>query len=349
MRRIECRIVCFIVVGFAFLCLEMSIHETVNTDGAVYGKHDEEKGSGDIEKDRFAVADGGIGVEPAYAAPEPISLSSSTPEDLDHGLERDQYEEGGEMVGETINILNGNMVDVRTDLSFPSAHRFGLRFEAVYNNRSDIPGKSGHGWTHTYEAAAVPGAAGSGYDLKISDGTGKSRYFVRDTGLGGYRGIYQERSHVILWRTHYIWVLADGSKYRFSTISGKLTSMEDPVGNTLDLGYDSQWRPVSVTDVSSQRMIGFKYNAQGLLQEIDGPVTAAVPAVPGEPYGVWVQYGYDSAGNLASVTYADGSGFTYQYQGSATDPHRLWRKLNKLGHLIDSRGTMTIRTSVLQG
>jgi hypothetical protein len=56
------------------------------------------------------------------------------PEDPDLGLDQSQLMEGGELVAEGVNLLNGNILETRLDLLFPSANRSGLPFQAFYNS-----------------------------------------------------------------------------------------------------------------------------------------------------------------------------------------------------------------------
>ncbi|MBW1910616.1 MAG: IPT/TIG domain-containing protein, partial [Deltaproteobacteria bacterium] len=58
------------------------------------------------------------------------------PEDIDHGLDSNEQEGGGGLVGETIRILNGNGVESRSDFFFTSPNRIRLSFNAFYNSRS---------------------------------------------------------------------------------------------------------------------------------------------------------------------------------------------------------------------
>jgi RHS repeat-associated protein len=94
------------------------------------------------------------------------------------------------------------------------------------------------------------------------------------------------------------------------------------------LTYDAQGFLETVTDSASGRMVTFHY-ANGLLDYISGPTTPAVSN------GIWVTYGYDGSQNLTSVTYADGSGFTYTYN-DANDAHNLTERRNKANHLINT-------------
>jgi YD repeat-containing protein len=253
----------------------------------------------------------------------------SPPEDVDLGLDTDEQQGGGGLVGETLRILNGNTVESRSYLQFPSPNRLGLILQAFYNSRSDSTGSFGYGWTHTYETSLDPSCViGSSAYVKIVDQTGRAHYF-EDAGGGLYTGAFNERSHVKFESGTYIWYHLDGSKYGFSG-TGKLTWIDDTAGNRLELIYDTSDRLETVTDTSSGRALTFHYNANNLLDHITGPVTDAVPSP-----GIWVTYGYDTNQNLTSVTYADGSGFTYSYT-DPNDTHNLTEKKNKSGHLLNT-------------
>ena len=148
----------------------------------------------------------------------------SPPEDVDLGLDTDEQQGGGGLVGETLRILNGNTVESRSDLQFPSPNRLGLILQAFYNSRSDSTGSFGYGWTHTYETSLDPSCViGSSAYVKIVDQTGRAHYF-EDAGGGLYTGAFNERSHVKFESGTYIWYHLDGSKYGFSG-TGKLTWM----------------------------------------------------------------------------------------------------------------------------
>jgi RHS repeat-associated protein len=250
------------------------------------------------------------------------------PDDVNHGLDTDEQQGGGGLVGETIRILNGNMLEYHSDLIFSSPNRLGLSLRAVYNSRSDILSSMGYGWTNTYGISLDPGfIMGSSLYVKIVDQTGRAHYF-EEAGDGLYAGIFNERTRVKAEAGGYVWYLLDGTKYAFSA-SGQLTWMDDSAGNRLQLAYDTTNRLETVTDTSSGRALTFIYNANNLLDHIIGPVTNAVSD------GIWVSYGYDDNQNLTSVTYADNSGFTYIYK-APNDVHNLTEKRNKAGHILNT-------------
>jgi YD repeat-containing protein len=125
-----------------------------------------------------------------------------------------------------------------------------------------------------------------------------------------------------------IWYRLDGTRYGFSTL-GQLVWIEDEKGNRLELDYDSLGRLDTVTDTASSRALSFYYYGDGLLQRIEGPIISAAPD------GIWVTYTYDDYQNLTSVTYADGSGVSYNY-ADPNDTHNMTEKGNKLNHLLNT-------------
>jgi YD repeat-containing protein len=257
-----------------------------------------------------------------------INLTVETARIPDLGIKHDEQQGGGGLVGGSIRILNGNVMESRNDLQFSSPNKMGLSFTAFYNSRSDITGALGYGWTHIYEVYLDTGCLYNGQVLfRITDNTGAARYF-KETSPGLYQGVYNEHSRIIIQDEEYIWQRNDGSGYGFN-LSGKLIWIEDEKSNRLEVTYGSNGLISSVKDTSSGRILTFNYNADNLLENITGPVTSAVPD------GMWVQYGYDSNGNLVSVSYADGSGFNYSY----TDPydiHNLTEKKDKANHLLNT-------------
>jgi len=262
-----------------------------------------------------------------YFGHNTCALSPLVPEDIDLGLSDDQQQGGGGLVGDTVRILNGNTVLLRSDIAFASPHTHGLPFQTTYNSQSDFAGSAGFGWTHTYDAFLIPGFAWDGQTfLKILDHTGRAHYFRQDAP-GVFKGEFKERSHVEAESGGYVWYRLDGSRYGFAD-TGRLDWIADEKGNRLSLGYDAQSRLETVGDSAGGRLLTLHY-AGGMLDHISGPITAAVSD------GVWVSYEYDSYQNLVSVDYADGSGFIYTY----TDPddvHNLTARRNKADHLLNT-------------
>ncbi|MBW2340553.1 MAG: hypothetical protein JRF50_09460 [Deltaproteobacteria bacterium] len=185
------------------------------------------------------------------------------PKDIDYGLDGDEQQGGGGLVGMKIRILNGNNVLHQPDIRFPSPNHLGLAFAGYYNSQSTSLGSLGYGWTHTYEVSLDPAFTMGGREfLKIVDDTGRAVYFVEETG-GLYRGIFKECTSVKAEVARYVWYRLDGSRYGFSD-AGKLIWIEDAIRNRLRLAYDAQDRLEKVSDTASGRVLTFHYNADGL-------------------------------------------------------------------------------------
>ena len=251
----------------------------------------------------------------------------NTPLDIDYGVGNDEQEGGGGLVGDTVRVLNGNVLEYRSDLSFSSPNQLGFDLEAFYNSRSSNTGAMGYGWSHTYEVSLDDSFDLSGITLlKITDSTGKAHYFYEES-TGIYKGVFAEKSYVKAEGGGYVWYLPDGSKFGFLS-AGQLQWMDDAVGNRLALSYTGNVL-TTVTDNASGRVLTFYYDGNGYLDYVHGPVTSAVTN------GIWVDYTCDASHNLTSVTYADNSGFDYTYDDT-NDIHNLTRKENKAGNLINA-------------
>jgi len=299
-----------------------------------------DNGIGDLPAD--IIAEGSIKVSPTQTTIYTITVEGPggaatdsaevvviyPPEDMDYGLDDNEQQGGGGLVGERIRLLNGNSMEYRSDLQFPSPNRIGFLFHALYNSRSETLGSLGHGWTHTYEASLDPEFfLEERHFMRIMDHTGRAYYF-QEVGTGIYSGVFKERTYVRVEADGYVWHRLNGTRHCFSS-AGDLKWIEDENENRLELDYSTQGRVEKVTDRANGRTLIFHYNADGRLTYISGPFTSKVPS------GVWVTYGYDGSQNLISVTYADGSGFTYGY-ADAEDPHNLTEKRDKSGHLLKS-------------
>jgi RHS repeat-associated protein len=250
------------------------------------------------------------------------------PGDVDLGISPDEQQGGVGLVGETVRIINGNSLVSRTDVFFASAHTLGLGFSAFYNSLSSFAQSLGVGWSHTYSVILNPFyKIGRKTYIRIVDATGRGRYFRKQTH-GVFAGAFQERTHVTAQTDDFIWHRLNGSRYGFSN-TGRLSWIDDEKGNRLQLDYDDQDRLDTVTDLASGRTLTFNYNENDLIESIAGPVTAVVAD------GIRVGFGYDAKLNLASVTYADDSGFDYTY-ADGQDVHNLTASHNRAGHLINT-------------
>src|SRR6266702_4543168 len=81
----------------------------------------------------------------------------------------------------------------------------------------------------------------------------------------------------------------------------QLTSVADPLGNTVRYGYDTLGRLSSVTDAKGAKTT-FGYDA----------ITDRIASVT-DPHGKTTAYAYDTSKNLATVTDAKGNTIKYEY------------------------------------
>ncbi len=299
-----------------------------------------------------------------FEVKEPPPDEDKAPEPAEHGedpeLEKPEGDPGKQ--GEPISIYSGNNIHLAKDLSLPSPFYGGLVVKRWYNSRfreDDIQDfddwqlkalkAHGYGWSNNYssvlrkmgfwttESATMP----DGYEcpflgqyytytyISIRDETGRQVFFKAcglDRDGAVYHGRFGEDTYVERVGSQYIWHRADGRLFVYN-INGMLVRIDDRHGNRQSLAYGSDSRLASVTDEASGRVLTFHYNARGLLERIEGPVTEAVAD------GVWVRYGYDENDNLTSVTYADGSGRIYEYN-DPNDVHNLTVERDKEGNFI---------------
>ena len=228
--------------------------------------------------------------------------------------------------GDPINIFTGNNFISKTDIIFNSPFVGGFSFKRWYNSQSDKERAAGYGWTHSYSASLITEVDEAKTIIKIINNSGRGCFF-QDDGTK-YAGMEGEQSYVEKIGDTYVWKLTSGNSYTFDS-EGLLQSITDINGNTQVLSYDTDSLLKTVTDQASGRVITFHYNSSFRIDHISGPVTSSVLD------GIWVTYGYDTNGNLNSVTYADGSGYTFQYN-DPNDTHNITEMYDKESHFLNS-------------
>ncbi len=107
--------------------------------------------------------------------------------------------------------------------------------------------------------------------------------------------------------------------------NGNLAEVQDAEGHVDRLTYDSSGNLASVTDPTGATY-SFTHDADGNVTGYTDPLGGTVHATyaPGtklltsftDQDGNITHYSYDASGNLAGITYDDGSGTTYQYSAS---------------------------------
>ncbi|HKI45812.1 MAG TPA: DUF6531 domain-containing protein, partial [Balneolales bacterium] len=259
--------------------------------------------------------------------PDNIALGTSGIDAGDNKEQKEQIcvekEPGG--VGDPISLFNGNNYIEKVDLRFLTPNNFGLAFKRFYNSQSNIDGAMGYGWSHNFNLSLDPN-----YDImgtthiNIHDASGKDLYFT-ETNTTRWDGTFGEKSYIIVEAdSSYTWHKLDGSITNFSS-TGQLQWRKDASGSQQSFNPGANGLLETITDLASDRTLTLHYDAQNRISYISGPSTDAVAN------GIWVTYGYDGLNNLTSTTYADGSGFTYEYNDpNETIKHNITAKRDKL-------------------
>lgn len=233
------------------------------------------------------------------------------------------------VVGDSIEIFNGNNYQSQIDFAFPTLHKRGLVFERSYNSRGwQKSGPLGYGWSHTFQLTLNPDFMWERKKhLRIVDETGRGVYFT-PSGAGHYVGAFKERTKVELEEGNCVWYRLDGSRFIFDK-RNLLIQIDDNVGNRQHFSYDENNRLQAIADSATDFVLNFFYGADGMLRYLSGKWP------PGGPDILWAYYAYDEHQNLVSVKYPDGSGFRYAY----TDPkdvHKMTEKRDINGKFLAS-------------
>jgi RHS repeat-associated protein len=243
-----------------------------------------------------------------------------------------------------VNTGNGNKL---TELSLVSWEGRGgnldVAFTLYHNSQGNASGSSsaavGPKWSHTYDIGlAVDSGTG---DVTLTWGNGRVYTFVKniDDTYTSPTGIYDRltydgysaytlttKGHITYTFTSLTagWFCDTIADWNGNTITisrnssnGRVTTVEDPSGRTLTLGYTSS-KLTSVTDPLS-RVWTISYNGTtGDLTEVDYP---AVGPSPGVVYSTG--FGYSTTHNITTLTDRRGKNWTYAYN---SDNSLAWAK-----------------------
>jgi RHS repeat-associated protein len=229
------------------------------------------------------------------------------PGDEPKGERRDNAA-GGSVVGDPVNLSNGNMFMRFMDIALPG-RGLPIAFDRTYNSLEPEDGRLGWGWSDGFGQQIIANGDGS---RTFVNNDGATYDFTPD-GLGGYEAPPALRYTLVETGSGYELTHLSGLMMSFDS-SGRLTTMADPNGNTLSFNYSGS-QLSTVEDAAGQTALTFTYNGAGRIGSVsDGD-------------GRTVQYSYDAAGNLTGVTDVTNTTTTYAY-----DDHRLIRITDALGN-----------------
>jgi RHS repeat-associated protein len=220
-------------------------------------------------------------------------------------------------VSNPINITTGNKYQEETDLIMPQPAL--LQFVRYYNSLEDKLNALGWNWRHDYDRSIEVVTTGKGKSAT------QTAYVTRDDGrvytYTDINGTWVSDLDVMatLTQTATGWSVSENNVTETFDADGKLLSIQNLDGRTINLTYDALTSRLSQVTDDIGSSITFAYNAQGLISTITDQ---------GARY--W-QFGYDSNNNLTSVTNPDSTVKIYHYD----DPDFV----HALTGITDERGT----------
>jgi len=246
----------------------------------------------------------------------------------------DDAENAGEscpVVGQPVNVTNGNMWLRQTDFALPGTGKY-IEINRFYNSITQTSGMFGRGWSSDYdESLQIYG----GRLARLNMPDGQAVYFVRETpaGLfmphtaGTYAYIEENAGGSFTLK------FKDGTKHQFNQ-SGFLVSITDLSGNQTTLNYNTNNSLTGITDPSG-RTLSISMNS-GLVQSIS------------DSLGVIAVYAYyPNTSNLQTVTYQDGSQYKFEYDATTVAGKTFLKTVKDANdkiletHQYDSQGRAT--------
>jgi len=227
--------------------------------------------------------------------------------------------------GQPVSVVTGNMFLDQTDFVMPGWGA-GINLTRSYNSMNgyhNVVGGFGRGWTHPYERKVEVVVVD--LILRIWEGNGVATLYSDPDGDSTFEAYAPktETSWIVESGGTYTRNFRDGSSEAYNS-SGKLTSTPDPLGNTITLTYASG-KLTGISD-SANRQITFTYGGSRIS-------SASGPA------GLIATYTYDpiKPTHLKTVTYPDGSGYTFTYDTSG----RLQKVQDHQGKVLETHTYQT--------
>ncbi len=236
-------------------------------------------------------------------------------------------------VGQPVNVTNGNMWLEQSDYALPGIGE-PIEVKRFYNSMIQASGLFGFGWSTKYDESL--GIYADDKMIRLNEPDGKASYFGRATTTVPFKSYSQSLTAQIdkngdgTYNLNY----KDGRVHKFSS-AGKLLWQRDRNGNQATLNYNGSGVLTGISDAVG-RTLTVSMNGFGNVSQIS------------DSMGTVATYDYfPSSSLLQSVTYADGSKFTFEYD-TTTVPSKKFLKtvkdvLNNIveTHVYDSQGRAT--------
>ena len=213
-------------------------------------------------------------------------------------------------VRDPVDPVSGNFSTDLTDISVAEPGP-ALALSRSYNAQSVVSGSFGPKWSFSWDTRVDPMSNAGTTNVIWGDGRVDAYERSGDTytpAAGNFAALVAEGSGFRV-------VLKDATTYHFD-FGGRLTSVVDDAGNTLNVAHAVNGDVSSVSD-DAGRSLTFTRDAAGL-------ITSAT-----DPAGNEWTYGYSAAGDLTSV--ADPAGGTVHYEYDAQ--HRMLSATDATGNI----------------
>ncbi len=206
------------------------------------------------------------------------------------------------IVGQPVNVTNGNMWLQQTDFSLPGIGEQ-IEIKRFYNSIIQTSGIFGRGWSTKYDESLQ--FYGNNL-IRLNMPDGRAVYFTREGTTGSFLPHTPEMYGFIDKNTvdgSYTLTFKNGLKHHFNAI-GILQWQKDRNGNQTTLHYDQNNVLTHITDANGNTLTINIVDA--LVQSIShNSVTIAT-------YIYW-----DGTPNLKEITYQDGSKYKFTYNTTA--------------------------------
>ncbi|MCX6021929.1 MAG: DNRLRE domain-containing protein, partial [Chloroflexi bacterium] len=247
-----------------------------------------------------------------------------------------------------VNVSNGNLV-LQHVTSAVGARGFPVELTHTYNSQ-DAYGEDGEagtafgqfygrGWTFSHNIRLAEFDGGNG--VKLKDGSGQWRAYLKDTDTNGVRSYMRVPYYDYTLTKNlnsppadrvFTYTVERGQTKYYFWADGKLSRVEDHNGNALTYAYDATSGALTtITDVAA-RSVALVYGAAGgRLSQItdmagrisnfaysnDGRLTSIIHGTT-PPDVVTTTFGYNAAGELTSITNPRGHTSSVDYQAIDT-------------------------------
>lgn len=200
--------------------------------------------------------------------------------------------------GAPVNVSNGNMWLSHMDYSLANPGE-DLEVDRFYNSVIQTSGIFGYGWTTKFDERLV---FINSQIVRWNRSDGKAIYFARKTVNDPYRAFSKVSENLIPNQDGTFSVKNQlGFERKFNS-TGKLIQFSDRNGNVTSLTYNQSGFLIEATDTFNRKLF-FSPNANGTISQISDAI------------GTIAQYEYETNSTiLKSVTYPDGSKYSYTYQ-----------------------------------